>query len=90
MDFLEKLKMLLGGKAKEPAPAPEGKPWETPLSTVPGVPMHRMPDGSMMEGASHPAGGPAGSGNDIDAQVQRLMMQREIAKRLLPQEIWNK
>ena len=84
--FLDKLKMMLGGGGQAPPPpAPTGNPWDDP-SLAP--PTHQMPGGQMMPGAQHPGpmASPApGMQDDITAQVQALMRQREIAKRLLPE-----
>jgi hypothetical protein len=87
--FLDKLRQMMMGSRPPTAPPqamPEGKPWEDP-SLAP--PMHQMPGSQMMPGAQHPGPMPTGQ-DDITAQVQQLMKQREIAKRLIPEQGWNK
>ncbi len=80
--FLEKLKMLLGGGGAPAAPeAPQGNPWDVPLSGVQRP--SPMPQPS-------PQAPPMGAQDDISAQVQQLLKQREFAKRLAPEQSWNR
>jgi hypothetical protein len=95
--FLAKLMAMFGGggaPAPSPSPSPAGAPWET----SPGAPappgFHRMPDGALMQGPpmggpGGPPGAPQGPQDDIGAQVQKLMKQREIMKLLSPEKAWN-
>ena len=83
--FMEKLKALLmgSGGATAPPEAPmEGNPWDVPIGG--GVPPRRpMPMPS-------PSPEPMGMQDDIGMQVQQLMKQRELAKRLAPEGAWNR
>lgn len=84
--FMEKLKMLLmgsGGATPPQEPIDEAAPWNTPIGPPP-MPRRPMPSPSpspMM---------PEAGGDDIGMQVQQLMKQRELAKRLAPEGMWNK
>ena len=83
--FMEKLKMLLMGSGGSTAPAEPTSdipPWETPIGPPP-MPRRPMPSTS-------PSPEPMGMQDDIASQVQALQRQRDIAKRLIPQDIWNK
>lgn len=80
--FFEKIKQLLGGGGEAPPPPqPGGNPWDVPLSGTPAVPRANP--------MAAPAAPRAGQ-SDIDEQVRRLLLQREIAKGLLPEQTWNR
>lgn len=85
--FLEKLKTLLGGTSSSGTPpmgrtAPnEVPPWEVPISG--GAPM------PMASPSPEPPPAPSMQ-DDVDMQVKRLMRQRDIAKRLIPEQTWNR
>ena len=73
----------IGKNAPPQAPPNTAKdPWNDP-SLAP-KPMHPMPGGAMMAGASHPGGqgGPGpqgGSGDELDALLAEIVKQKQMA-----------
>ena len=95
--FMAKLMAMLGGgQAPPPEAPPAGAPWETSQGAPAPPGFHRMPDGSLMRDSAMggqggapaaPQGPPA---DDIGMQVQQLLKQREVMKRLAPEGVWNR
>ena len=92
-DFLAQLKALLGGGGGEaPPPAEpdmdEARPWDSPSMRPP--PMHTMPGGEMMPGATMPAGPPGSIADDPMALAAKLERQKRIAAMVAPEGAWNR
>ena len=87
--FMARIKAMLMG-AKKPMASPqtmaEGKPWEDPSLAPPGL---QRPTGIPQMPRPTPSPGPQSIADDPMSQAIRLMKQRELMKRFIPESMWN-
>lgn len=85
-NFLDEIKALLMGAQKPQAPPDQGfnadRPWDSQMFQAPPPRPAATPPPLRQDAPLDP--------DDPFVQADKLIRQRELAKRFLPQELWNK